>query len=67
MADQPIPQETTKDPERVQTSNGTIWSLRAATRGGAGLYAPVEVRECPRLVMATLAELAEHGVKAVAA
>lgn len=46
----------------VNTADGTCWTLRATTREGVALYAPEGVCECPRFVMATLPELAEHGI-----
>lgn len=50
-------------PERVRTSDGMVWVLRAETRGGLELYALEGVCSCPPYVMATLAELAEHGIQ----
>jgi hypothetical protein len=49
-------------PQMVRTDNGLVWTRRAGTRGGAALYAPEAVRDCPTWVMVTLAELAEQGV-----
>ncbi|MFF3511591.1 hypothetical protein [Streptomyces sp. NPDC002573] len=46
----------------VNTTDGTVWLRRAATRGGVALYAPAAVCQCPEFVMATEAELAEHGI-----
>jgi hypothetical protein len=46
----------------VNTTDGTVWLRRAATRGGLALYAPEGVCSCPEFVMATEAELAEHGI-----
>jgi hypothetical protein len=46
----------------VNTSDGTVWLRRAETRGGLALYAPQDVCRCPEFVMATEAELAEHGI-----
>ncbi|MFJ9890839.1 hypothetical protein ACIQRW_34010 [Streptomyces sp. NPDC091287] len=51
-------------PLRVETSDGAVWVQAAVTRAGLGLYCPEGVVSCPRFVVATLAELAEHGVKA---
>lgn len=51
-------------PLRVVTLDGAVWVQAAVTRAGLGLYCPEGVVSCPRFVMATLAELAEHGVKA---
>ncbi|MBZ6085869.1 hypothetical protein KVH15_33340 [Streptomyces olivaceus] len=49
-------------PVAVNTADGTCWTRRGALRGGEALYAPEGVCSCPELVMATLAELAEHGI-----
>lgn len=49
-------------PRVVNTSDGTVWTRRGAMRGGEALYALAAVEDCPDLVMATLAELAEHGI-----
>jgi hypothetical protein len=46
----------------VNTSDGTCWTRRGVLRGGEALYAPEGVCSCPEFVMATLAELAEHGI-----
>lgn len=46
----------------VNTTDGTCWTRRSVTRGGLALYAPEGVCKCPEFVMATLAELAEHGI-----
>ncbi|SFY52115.1 hypothetical protein [Streptomyces sp. F-1] len=46
----------------VNTAEGTCWTRREATRNGQALYAPEAIRECPEAVMATYAELAEHGI-----
>ncbi|MEU0978512.1 hypothetical protein ABZ488_04780 [Streptomyces griseus] len=51
-------------PLRVETLDGAVWVRAAVTRAGLGLYCPEGVTACPRFVMATLVELAEHGVKA---
>ncbi|WP_406417931.1 hypothetical protein [Streptomyces sp. NBC_01614] len=50
----------------VNTNDGTCWTRRAVTRGGEALYALADVEDCPDLVMATLAELAEHGIAGAA-
>ncbi len=50
-------------PLRVMTLDGAVWVRAAVTRSGLGLYCPESVTSCPRFVMATLEELAEHGVK----
>lgn len=49
-------------PIAVNTADGTCWTRRGALRGGEALYAPEGVCSCPEFVMATLAELAEHGI-----
>lgn len=54
---------STRDPLAVTTNDGTAWTRRAVTRGGRGLYAPSDVKGCPQFVMATLDELAEHGLQ----
>ena len=46
----------------VNTTDGTCWTRRSVTRGGLALYAPQGVCSCPEFVMATLPELAEHGI-----
>jgi hypothetical protein len=46
----------------VNTSDGTVWTRRAVMRDGEALYALADVDNCPETVMATLAELAEHGI-----
>ena len=56
-----IPQ--THDPLVVTTNDGTVWQRSGVTRSGHGLYAVEGVTLCPEHVMATLAELAEHGIK----
>lgn len=50
-------------PDRVRTADGVVWERRAETRSGQALYAVEGVCKCPAYVMATLAELAEHGVQ----
>lgn len=51
-------------PERVRTTDGAVWEKRAETRGGLALYAVEGAPKCcPPVVMATLEELAEHGVR----
>ncbi|MFE0137664.1 hypothetical protein ACFWY6_39825 [Streptomyces sp. NPDC059037] len=47
----------------VNTTDGVCWTRRAVTRGGLPLYALAGVCDCPELVMATLPELAEHGIE----
>jgi hypothetical protein len=52
-----------RDPLVVNTQDGTCWMRRAVTREGRGLYAVADAPACcPEFVMATLAELAEHGL-----
>jgi len=46
----------------VNTTDGTCWTRREATRDGEALYALADCKRCPELVMATYAELAEHGI-----
>lgn len=46
----------------VNTRDGVCWTRRTVTSGGIALYAPEGVCKCPEFVMATLAELAEHGI-----
>ncbi|MEU2111864.1 hypothetical protein [Streptomyces sp. NPDC019507] len=55
----------THDPLAVTTLDGCTWTRRALTRDGRGLYALAEVADCPDYVLATLLELAEHGVQTV--
>lgn len=50
-------------PESVRTKDGITWTLRTVTSSGIALYAPKGVCECPDFVMATLSELAEHGIQ----
>lgn len=49
-------------PVAVNTADGTCWTRRGEKRDGEALYAPEGVCNCPPFVMATLAELAEHGI-----
>ncbi|MFD0146179.1 MULTISPECIES: hypothetical protein [unclassified Streptomyces] len=60
-----IPQLTPRprDPLSVTTSDGTVWVRSAITRTGRGLYTIDGVHTCPEHVMATLDELAEHGLR----
>ncbi|MDJ0460648.1 hypothetical protein [Streptomyces sp. H27-C3] len=53
---------TNRDPLAVKTRDGMVWVRAAVTRTGQGLYAPEAVGLCPQFVMATLPELAEHGI-----
>ncbi|WP_225840257.1 hypothetical protein [Streptomyces sp. NK08204] len=46
----------------VNTTDGTCWTRREGERDGQALYAPEKCGGCPEFVMATLAELAEHGI-----
>lgn len=46
----------------VNTVEGTVWTRRPFTRDGADLYAPQKCTVCPEFVMATYAELVEHGI-----
>ncbi|MGW0495087.1 hypothetical protein ACWD0Z_06490 [Streptomyces sp. NPDC003007] len=46
----------------VNTRDGVCWTRRTVTSGGIALYAPESVPTCPDFVMATLPELAEHGI-----
>ncbi|MFC8424007.1 hypothetical protein ACFUN7_24535 [Streptomyces sp. NPDC057236] len=46
----------------VNTRDGVCWTRRTVTSGGIALYAPEQVRTCPGFVMATIDELAEHGI-----
>ncbi|MER6235898.1 hypothetical protein ABT185_07455 [Streptomyces clavifer] len=54
-----------RDPAKVATADGAQWVRAAVTRAGLGLYVLEGVVGCPRYVMATLTELAEHGVRQV--
>lgn len=57
----------THDPLVVNTQDGTCWVRRAVSREGRGLYAVADAPACcPEYVMATLAELAEHGLASMA-
>lgn len=55
-----------RPPLVVMTRDQTTWTRRAATYEGLALYAPEGVCSCPEFVMATLAELAEHGITGTA-
>lgn len=46
----------------VNTRDGVCWTRRTVTSGGIALYAPERVKTCPEFVMATIDELAEHGI-----
>jgi hypothetical protein len=54
---------TTQDPQQVTTRDGAKWIRRAVDAQGRGLYALEGSCECPEFLLATLAELAEHGIK----
>jgi hypothetical protein len=53
---------TSRDPLVVNTKGGAVWQRRAVTADGHGLYAVAGSCSCPEYLMATLAELAEHGI-----
>ena len=53
---------TTRDPLVVNTRDGVVWQRRAVTAEGRGLYAVTGSCSCPEFLMATLAELAAHGI-----
>ena len=53
---------TTHSPLVVNTADGTCWTRRVVTSGGLALYAPEAIRTGSEFVMATLPELAEHGI-----
>lgn len=58
---------TTHDPLVVNTQDGAVWMRRAVNRQGRGLYAVADAPACcPEFVMATLTELAEHGLASMA-
>ena len=58
---------TTRDPLVVNTQDGSCWTRRAVTREGRGLYALADVAAgVPDEVLASLAELAEHGLASMA-
>ncbi|MFF3497424.1 hypothetical protein ACFYWS_39535 [Streptomyces sp. NPDC002795] len=46
----------------VNTVEGTVWTRRPQLRDGADLYAPQKCPTCPEFLMATYAELTEHGI-----
>jgi hypothetical protein len=50
------------DPLVVTTKDGVSWLRRAVTQDGRGLYAVTDSCKCPEYLLATLAELAEHGI-----
>lgn len=53
---------TSRDPLVVNTKDGVVWQRRAVTAEGRGLYAVTGSCNCPEFLMATLAELAAHGI-----
>lgn len=53
------------DPAKVRTADGAVWVRAAVTTAGRGLYSLEGVAGCPRHVLATLPELAVHGVQVV--
>lgn len=53
----------TLDPEFVTTLDGARWERRAEMADGRGLYALAGACPCPPFVMATLADLAVHGIQ----
>ncbi|MFF7880937.1 hypothetical protein ACH40F_08340 [Streptomyces sp. NPDC020794] len=57
---------TTRDPLAVNTVDGASWVRRAVTSGGRGLYAVEGSCRCPEYLMATYAELEEHGIAGLA-
>ena len=58
---------TTRDPLVVNTQDGSCWTRRAVTREGRGLYALADsVAGVPDVVLASLADLAEHGLASMA-
>ncbi|MFI1472092.1 hypothetical protein [Streptomyces wuyuanensis] len=54
---------TTRDPLKVTTSEGAVWTRRGVNPQGRGLYAFDGVEDCPSRLLVTLAELAEYGVR----
>ncbi|MEU1448720.1 hypothetical protein [Streptomyces mirabilis] len=46
----------------VNTTDGTVWVLHTVTRSELALYAVAGACNCPSYLLATLAELAEHGI-----
>ncbi|MDX3243488.1 hypothetical protein [Streptomyces sp. ME18-1-4] len=56
----------THDPLVVNTQDGSCWTRRAVNRAGRGLYALADAKgPVPELVLATLSELAEHGLSSM--
>ncbi|MFF8482395.1 hypothetical protein [Streptomyces antibioticus] len=57
---------TSRDPLVVNTQDGCCWTRRAVDRAGRGLYALADVQgPVPEVVLASLAELAEHGLSSM--
>jgi hypothetical protein len=54
---------TTHDPRVVETADGAVWVRCAVTQEGRGLYAAARPPVVPEYVMASLEDLAEHGIK----
>lgn len=55
-----------RDPLVVNTQDGCCWTRRAVNRQGRGLYALADVQgPVPELVLATITELAEHGLSSM--
>ncbi|NNJ04191.1 hypothetical protein HHX38_08590 [Streptomyces sp. PKU-MA01144] len=54
---------TTRDPLKVTTREGAMWTRRGVNAEGRGLYALEGVEDCPTQLLVTLPELAEHGVR----
>lgn len=51
-------------PKRLRTFDGAEWKLHATTQTGISLYALADAPACcPPFVMATLEELAAHGIQ----
>ncbi len=46
----------------VNTRDNTTWVLHTVTRAGLALYAVAGACACPSYLLATLSELAEHGI-----
>ncbi|MER7801192.1 hypothetical protein ABTX71_12760 [Streptomyces parvulus] len=46
----------------VNTRDGSCWTRRTVLKDGTALYALADICQCPELVMATQAELADIGI-----
>jgi hypothetical protein len=46
----------------VNTADGLCWTLRTTTESGLPLYAPEGICQCPPFTVASLVELAQHGI-----